>query len=508
MDSNKRIIANTIAQYTKSIVNICLSLYSTRLILDALNISDYGIYSLVAGVVGIFGYLTNSLVVTTQRYISFYHGAGDIPHVKKIFANSVFVHFLICILFVTILLYIGDYTIGHFLNIVPERREAALIVYMVTTLMLVITIATTPFKALLTAHENIVYISIVEICDGVLKLCLALVLMFVDVDKLIFYALMMLCILIINFLAFLLYCFFKYEESRVPFRIDTIDKQCIKQITGFAGWTTFGMLAGLSQTQGTAIILNKLFGTMMNASFGIASQVNGAIRFVSTSILNAMNPQIMKAEGANDRIRMLKLAGKESKFSAALMILISMPLIFEMPDILSFWLKEVPDYSAMFSQALMVAFIVDQLSLGLHAANQATGKIKIYTICTTIPKILLIPIMWGVISMNGSLETAMCFYIGVELLVAIFRIPYMKYSAGLNIKNYINDVLKPLLPLMFFTGLACCTTTYFLHFPFRFIVTGIVSVSVSIGCIWKYTLAESERSYLKTVLLKKKTYED
>ena len=505
MDSKKIIIANIIAQYTKSIVNICLSLYSTRLVLNALDISDYGIYSLVAGVVGIFGYLANSLVVTTQRYISFYHGAGDIAQVKKFFANSIFIHFVICILFAAILFTIGNYVICHFLNIAAERKEAALIVYFVTTLMLIMTIATTPFKALLVAHENIIYISIIEICDGVLKLCLALTLISVDTDKLVFYSLMMLCILTINFLAFSLYCFFKYEESRIRLRNDTLDKQCIRQITGFAGWTTFGMLAGLSQTQGTAIILNKSFGTTMNAAFGIASQVNGAIRFVSTSILNAMNPQIMKAEGANDRAGMLKLAGKESKFSTALMILISMPLIFEMPDILSLWLKEVPAYSAMFCRALMIAFIVDQLTLGLHAANQATGHIKVYTICTTLPKILLIPIMWAIISMGYPITTAMAFYVGIELLVAIFRIPYMKYSAGLDIWSYVNDVLKPLIPLIMFTVFACYMTTCCLHFPFRFVITGIVSVSVSMGCIWRFTLTDSERSYVKTLLPKKKS---
>ncbi len=504
MDSKKIIIANIIAQYTKSIVNICLSLYSTRLVLNALDISDYGIYSLVAGVVGIFGYLANSLVVTTQRYISFYHGAGDIAQVKKFFANSIFIHFVICILFAAILFTIGNYVICHFLNIAAERKEAALIVYFVTTLMLIMTIATTPFKALLVAHENIIYISIIEICDGVLKLCLALTLISVDTDKLVFYSLMMLCILTINFLAFSLYCFFKYEESRISFRKDTIDRQCVRQITGFAGWTTFGMLAGLSQTQGTAIILNKSFDTMINASFGIASQVNGAIRFVSTSILNAMNPQIMKAEGADDRSGMLKLAGKESKFSAALMIVISMPLIFEMPEILSFWLKEVPNHSAMFCRALMIAFIVDQLTLGLHAANQATGVIKTYTICTTIPKILLIPIMWGVISMGFTLATSMAFYVGIELLVAMFRIPYMKYSAGLDVRSYIGEVLMPLLPLIMFAGLTCWLTTSFLNLQFRFVITGIVSVSVSMGCIWKYALTASERSYIKTVLLKRK----
>ena len=158
MDSKKRIITNTIAQYTKSIINICLSLYSTRLILEALNISDYGVYSVVAGVVGMFGYLANSLVVTTQRYISYYYGAGDKEYVKKVFANSVLVHIIICAIFCAILIPIGNYVVGSFLNIAADRVNAALAVYYVTILMLVMTIGSTPFKALLIAHENIVYI--------------------------------------------------------------------------------------------------------------------------------------------------------------------------------------------------------------------------------------------------------------------------------------------------------------------------------------------------------------
>lgn len=238
--------------------------------------------------------------------------------------------------------------VGSFLNIAADRVNAALAVYYVTILMLVMTIGSTPFKALLIAHENIVYISVVEVIDGVLKLALAIVLMNLDVDKLIFYSIMMLVILSLNFMAYFGYCKIKYEESRIAFKRNIIDKQCMGQIVGFAGWTTFGMLAGLSQTQGTAIILNKVFGTIMNASFGIASQVNGAIRFVSTSILNAMNPQIMKAEGQGDRHEMLSLAGKESKFSSALMIIISIPLMYEMPSILAFWLKTVPPNTEVF----------------------------------------------------------------------------------------------------------------------------------------------------------------
>jgi len=500
MNSANRIIINTGAQYIKAIINICLSLYSTRLILDALDIRDFGIYSVVAGVVGILGYLTNALVVTTQRYLSYYNGAKNIEYVKKIFANSLFLHIFISLLFGIILLSLEYILINKFLNIEHTRLNAAGYVYFITVFMLIITLITTPFKALLIANENIVYISVVEICDGFLKLALALTLMNICYDKLIFYSLGMFIILIIDFSAYTVYCFTKYQESRINIHTNPIDINCIKQITGFAGWTTFGMLAGVCQIQGVAIVINKFFGTTMNAAFGISQQVNGAVRFVSTSIINAMNPQIMKAEGNGDRYEMLNLAGKESKFSSALMILISVPIMIEMNDILAFWLKEVPEYSVMFCRAIMIAFIIDQLTLGLHAANQATGRIETYTILTTIPKILIVPIMWMVLKCGFPIYIAMLFYIGIEFVVAVFRIPYMKISAGLNISKYIKNVILPLIPLCIATSCICLLFVYKFDFKYRFFLSSICSVGFGIIALWFFTLTKTERNYIKYLI--------
>ena len=173
MEASKRIIINTIAQYGKSVINICLSLYSTRLVLDALSISDYGIYSLVGGVVGILGYLTNSLVVTTQRYLSYYQGEASKQQIRKVFDNSLLIHLVFGLAICLILLPLEDVIINHFLNIAPERLHAASAVYTTMVFMLFSTVMTSPFKALLIAHENIVYISVVEVADGILKLLLA-----------------------------------------------------------------------------------------------------------------------------------------------------------------------------------------------------------------------------------------------------------------------------------------------------------------------------------------------
>jgi O-antigen/teichoic acid export membrane protein len=503
MEASQRIIVNTLAQYSKSIINICLSLYSTRLVLSALDISDYGIYSVVAGVVGVLGYLTNSLVVTTQRYLSYYHGIGDIKQVKRLFANSLFIHLVLGLLFCLSLFLIGDYLIDSFLNIPSERLKAAGMVYSVMVLMLFVTVGTSPFKALLIARENIVYISIVEIIDGILKLLLALSLAIIGLDKLVFYSIGMLTILILNLMAYVVYVIIKYEESHIGTSLTIIDKHSTAQLLGFAGWTTYGMVAGMCQTQGLAIVLNKFFGTAINAAFGIASQVNGAIRFVSTSILNAMNPQIMKAEGNHNREKMLELASKESKFSTALMMVVSIPVMIEMPAILDLWLKEVPTYTCTFCRALMLAFLLDQTTLGLHAANQAIGKIKTYSLIMFTPKILIVPVAWFMFKAHYSISTIMTVYVGIELSVAIGRIPYLKMTAGLPIKTYLTQIILPLIPLgisLLASGLAF---NYLADFPYNYIVNIILSATIGCLTLMMFVLDKKEKKYIASFFKKK-----
>ena len=174
MEPAKRIIVNTTAQYIKAIVNIGFSLYSTRLVLDVLNVNDYGIYVLVFGITGILGYLTNTFIVTTQRYLSVYIGKGDYDYVKKLFGNSLLIHIALGVFFFVLLMLFEDLLINHYLDIEPNRRSAAGVVYYLMAGMLFFSIVSSPFKALLITHENIVYISIVEVVDGFLKLLLAL----------------------------------------------------------------------------------------------------------------------------------------------------------------------------------------------------------------------------------------------------------------------------------------------------------------------------------------------
>ena len=503
MDSTKRIIINTLAQYSRSLLNILLSLFSTRYIVEALGISDYGLYVVVGGVIALLGFITNALVMTTQRFVSFYFGKSNKEEVHKIFANSLFIHFIFSLLMVGVLLCLKDLFIYHWLNIPAGRESIAADVYVITIFMLVITIMTAPFKALFIARENIVYISIVEVCDGVLKLGIAVWLLFTDTDRLLLYAILMLSIQIVNIMAYSIFALRKFEECHILVSYRELDFSYIRQLAGFAGWSTYSTGTIVLRNQGIQLILNRFLGTLVNAAYGIAMQVFSSLAFVASSILNAMNPQIMKAEGEGNRKLMLQLAEKESKYSTMLLMVITVPLIFELPDVLALWLKEVPPGSVMFCQFILCGFIIDQATYGINNAVLATGKIKYYILLMYTPKLLVLFPIYYLIRAGHPPFVAMIVYLIAESFVSIARLPYIKYSCGLGIRHFLKNVVIPLCPLL----LTQCAIGYcsvcFINMEHRYLLTIPFSITIC-GCVmWFFTLSSSEREYAYKILTRK-----
>ena len=504
MDSAKRVIVNTLAQHIRAVVNICLSLYSTRLVLDALGKTDYGIYALVAGVVAMLGFITNALLVTTQRYISYYTGSGDVDYVKTIFKNSMFLHVVFGIIMGVVIFLVKDELISSWLVIDVNRQFAAVEVLMCVMVMLVCSIVAAPFKALFIARENIVYISIVEICDSVVKLLIALSLLRFGDDKLMLYAHLMLIIQVLNLLAFAVYALYKYPECSVRISLRDLNKKCQKQLCGFAGWTIYSMGCIVGRNQGMQVVLNHFFGTVLNSAYGIATQVNGSVQFLAQAILNAMNPQIMKAEGRNERSEMLRLAGIASKYAFLLLSIPAIPLIIEMPSVLSFWLKEVPEHSVVFCRFILIAALCDQLTVGLGSANQAIGKIRNYSLVINTLKIMTLPVVWYMLKGKCSIELIMWTYVLIEFGCAMIRLPFLKYTAGMSIIQYSSEVFKPIiLPLMSAVFIGLIMTIY-IQCPLRFLGTILLSVVVETIVIYFIVLTRVEREKVQSYISKKK----
>ncbi len=503
MEPTKRIIINTGAQYIKAVLSICLSLYSTRLILDALSISDFGIYTVVGGVVAMLGFITNGLVVTTQRYISYYHGRGEHSYVAKIFTNSLILHIVFGLAIGVVLALLKPLLFGGVLNIPSDRIATAMNVFYITLAILFVTIIIAPFKAIFIARENIVYISIVEVCDGIIKLFFAISLAYVSHDRLMVYALMMLAIQVMNLLAFTIYGRLRFEECSLTIHRSSLSMSVTRQLMGFAGWTIYSMGTLAARNQGIAIIINHFLGTVVNAAYGVAAQVDGAIMFISSSIVNAMNPQIIKAEGEGERQRVLALAGQESKYSTILLSIFAIPIIVELPEILPVWLKEVPSNTIMFCTFALATCLVDQMTIGMNTVNRAQGKIGLYTLLMFTPKLLCLPIGWSLLYTGHSLESVLWTSFIIEAVTSIARIPYLKITAGLNVSIYIRQTIAPILPLI--GGLILCSWgfVFLLPFHFRFLLSIPLTIIFGLIMTWIFCLRGNEKEYI-TNLLKSK----
>ena len=494
MQPAKRVFLNTIAQYTRAAVNIFLALFSTRFVLEALGESDYGTYSLVASVVAMLGFLTNALVTTTQRHLSFYQGNGDHDFVKQIFTNSLFLHLIIAFAICIVLTALTQPIITEWLIIEETRLEVAKYILWLTILMLFCSIMTSPFKATLVARENIVYISIIEMCDGILRFVLAVWLLYVESDKLLTYGFIMTSIQVFSLVALAAYSIVKYPECTLTIRKKDINKGCIKLIFNFAGWTLYSTGCIIGRNQGMSIVLNRFFfSTVINASYGIAMQVAGNVQFLAQAILNAMSPQIVKSESGKDRQSMLRMAEDASRYSFLMIAMIGIPIIFEMPEILRIWLEDVPDKSVLFCRFILLASICDQITIGLGTANQAIGDIRNYSLVINSIKLTTILTSSLLLYFGYSVTIVMWGYLIIECICAAARLPFLKYTAGLSIRHFSKNVIVPIIPSVIALVATGYVMTNYIECPLRFIYTFFITIIVNLITLWFCILKDNEK---------------
>lgn len=514
MDKNKRTFVNVLAQYLRTIISICLSLYTTRLVLQALGKSDYGLFMLVGGVVAMLGFITNAMVVTTQRHLSFNYGKKDFNQVKIVFANALILHICLALLLFVILMVLRPLFItqeGGFLSIDNQRIDAAKLVYLTSVVTLCLSFVTAPFRAIFIARENIVFITIVDVCDAVIKLALVLAMLVMDTDKLVMYALIFLTVQLLNLIVFSFFANYKYTECIFFPRFKLLRWKEIRKIFSFAGWTVYSNACVVFRTQGISLLLNHFFrSTVINSAYGLGTQVYGSTAFLSQSILNAMSPRVIKAEGAGDRQSMLKLAGVTSKFCFLLLSMFTIPLCFEMRGVLNFWLGEnnVPEHAVMFCQCLIISMICDQLTAGLITANQAIGKIRNYSLLINTTKLTTIPLVWMSLHFGYPVIWTMYIYIFIEFLCAILRLLYMRRTTSLSMKEYSKQVfLRILLPTLTVCSV-CLLAMMMPQMKFRFLLTLALAAVIDTMVVYFFALEPSEKLLLKKFLKRRHEHDE
>jgi len=488
MNAVNRVAINTILQYIQLIANVFLGLFTVRIILNALGTVDYGIYNLIGGVITLITFISTSLSQTSVRFLSVSIGKADIGDIRHVFASCFSMHFYMAISLCLFLEIVGLFLFDGFLNIPAERLFAARVVFHCMTITLFLQVARTPFSAMVTVHEHFHISTTLAILESTLKLIIALIIARSSFDRLILYGVLMGLITVLSTSCYLLYNHFEYKAF-IWLHFKPISS--IKEVFSFAGWTLLDVFGTVANRQGYAVILNKFFGPVTNSVFALASQVEGHLYMVSNSVINTMKPQIMKSYGAGDLQRTFRLSMTAGKFGFSMMSLLSIPILITLPELLDFWLEEVPEGTVFFARMMVIACMFEQLTKGLVYANQAIGNIKWFSIVVSGIRVMALPSAILLFICGFPAHYGMFAYTLFETLAAFSRIIVMKYSSGLNVKEYLHSVYLQILPpfivsvfsgiivyhfLKGFWGVVCVTITSTLLYCVVFLRSGLSDI--------------------------------
>lgn len=445
MSTSNRIIKNTMYLYTKTLLTSLVVLYTTRLILQSLGETDFGIFNIVGGVISMLGFLNTAMAVTIQRFLNFEQGKSNFEQQKVIFNVGVIFHIGIAILMAVVLLILGVFLFDGILNIPVERIPAAKVIYGCLIFSTFFTVLTVPYDACLNAHEDMLYFSIVGIIEALLKLGIAFIVVYTTSDKLILYGVLMAFVPVLSMMLMRIYCHKKYPECRFSPR-KYFDRKTAKSMFSFVGWSMMGTTSNYIGNYGNMIVMNHFFGAVLNAVMGIANQIQGQLMVFSTGMLKALNPVIAKEAGSGNNERMLTFSTEGCKFSTFLLAFLAVPIFVETPFVLDFWLGDYPEWTVLFVRLQLLRALLEQLTVSMNKSLEAIGKIKTFNLFTFIFNLLPIPILYVLYA--AGFEPYWHYCISISLMVicpSVAKLSLCKKYCNLNLKGFIGKMLIPVL---------------------------------------------------------------
>lgn len=395
--NTKKIARNTMLLYLRMAVNVIIGLYTSRLVLHILGVENYGIYNVVGGVVYMLAFLNSAMAAATQRFLSFELGKGNLENLKKVFATSVIVHLIIAGIIFIVAETIGLWFLNTHMNIAESRMNAANWVYQCSILTFILTIVSVPYNACIISHERMGVFTYISILEMSLKLLTVFLLQMLYGDKLIIYAILILVIAFVIRIIYGIYCKKQFQECTYHF---VYDRKLFANMFSFAGWSVIGNLGITLKDNGSNIILNLFWGTILNGARGIAMQVTGIINNFSANFIMALVPQVTKQYAAGNIETSMKLVYGGCKFSFYLLAMVAIPVMINIDYILQLWLVNVPAYTSDFLFLALIVSMIHSMATPLVAALQATGHIRNFQITICIIMACELPLVYAVFSMG------------------------------------------------------------------------------------------------------------
>ena len=502
--STRRVAKNTIVLYLRTLLIMLVSIYTGRVVLDKLGVSDYGVYNVVGGVVGLIGFVNGALGTATRRYLNVAMGHNDAHEMQRAFSMSIYCYALVAIISLLLAETFGLWFVCNKLNIPDGRMGAAVFMYQCTVIMFIIGILTVPYHSDLIAHERMDMYAYFSIIDVVLKLVVVYLLAIIDYDKLKVYGVLITLSSVFSTSLFVTYCRLKFSECRL---IRTWDKEMFRGIFSFSGWMIIGTTSNVLSSQGINMLINIFFSPIYNAARGVAMTVYGAVNTLAGNFLVAVQPQIVQSYAAEDVNRSLKLVFSSSKLSAFLTFLLAIPIMIDADYILDLWLVEVPPFSALFV-ALIIFDSVITMSYGpIFNIAQAANKIRNYELTVSIGFVLIFGITWFLFKLNFPVYWAFITPIIINTVGLIARLAVLRHDVKFPARNYLLHVTLPILIVGIIAWLAsfACTKVFPATSIPNLIAHIFISVLITFTIIWfigcnseeKYVIASSIKNLYK-----------
>ena len=502
-EENKRLTKNTFVLYLRMLFTMVLQLYTSRLVLQALGVEDYGIYNVVGGVVSMLNFINMSLSNANARFIAVEIGARDQNAIKKLFSCIMTIHYLFAAIILLLAETVGLWFVMNKLVIPQTRMTAGLWVYQGAVLSSIIMIISSPYNGLIIAHEKMSAFAVISVFDAVAKFLVALFLYISPFDRLIVYAVLHVLIQLIIRIIYAIYCKRRFEESKYKLMWN---KEVSGQILSFAGWTLTGNLAVMGYTQGLNILINMFFGALVNAARGVSIQVQAAARMFFAGFQTAINPQILKSYAQNDFNRMHKLVIMSSRFSYYLMLLITIPLCMHTQYIMELWLGTVPKYTAEFVQIMLAVGLLNTLQNPTMIALHATGNIQTVQIVESTLLLTVVPVAYVCLKwLHISPVMVFFIYFIIEFITQFVRVFMIYPRVKMPIRNYFIRILLPITTITVVSGVLSYLLKSFVTVDSFFALCGVSFCYILVTglVIFVFGISKYEREYAIAIIKKR-----
>lgn len=492
---NKRIAKNILLLYARMILVMLVSLYTSRILLEALGISDYGIYNVVGGVVTMFTFMSAALGNASSRFITFSLGKGDINKTREVFNASRITHILISIVIVVLGETVGLWFLNTKMDIPADSMYAANWIYQFSIVTTVLAIVSVPYNATIIAHENMNVFAYVSIIDVLFKLGIVYIIKSFGGDRLILYGFLIMTVQLIDRIIYGIYCSRSYAESKFML---VRNRTLYKEIFSFSGWSMIGNLSVFGSSQGLNILLNIFFGPAVNAARGIAVQVQGAVKTLITNFQLAVTPQITKSYAGNDNARVISLLFSTCRISFYLMITLSLPVIIEIKKILSIWLVDVPDYTALFVRLMLIMVLIDTFERPITIAINSTGDIKKYQIYSCTCLLLTLPISYLLLHYGFPPQSVFIANISTALVAFVIELSLLRKKIPFSIKDFLYNVIFKILLVCIVAGVPSVALHIILpDSVWAFITIVFSSVVITMTASYQIGLNQTEKKMIR-----------